>query len=302
MENRTIVVKLGTSVLTGGSARLNRAHMVELVRQCAALHRHGHRVVLVTSGAIAAGREHLGHPPLAPTLPNKQMLAAVGQTQLIRVWQDLFNLYGLHIGQMLLTRADLEDRERYLNARDTLRTLLDHRIIPVINENDAVATAEIKVGDNDNLSARAAILADADLLVLLTDQKGLFTADPRTNPDAQLIEEVQTIDDTLRSLAGDSVSGLGTGGMATKLQAADVARRAGVDVVIATGQIPEVIGRLAAGERVGTLFPALASPLEGRKSWILAGPLLTAKCRWIRGPWPPCRRRAPACCPRASSR
>ena len=194
MENRTIVVKLGTSVLTGGSAHLNRAHMVELVRQCAALHRHGHRVVLVTSGAIAAGREHLGHPPLAPTLPNKQMLAAVGQTQLIRVWQDLFNLYGLHIGQMLLTRADLEDRERYLNARDTLRTLLDHRIIPVINENDAVATAEIKVGDNDNLSARAAILADADLLILLTDQKGLFTADPRTNPDAQLIEEVQTIE------------------------------------------------------------------------------------------------------------
>ena len=138
----------------------------------------------------------------------------VGQTQLIRVWQDLFNLYGLHIGQMLLTRADLEDRERYLNARDTLRTLLDHRIIPVINENDAVATAEIKVGTTTT-SARAAILADADLLILLTDQKGLFTADPRTNPDAQLIEEVQTIDDTLRKLAGDSVSGLGTGGMAT---------------------------------------------------------------------------------------
>jgi len=242
MENRTIVVKLGTSVLTGGSSQLNRAHMVELVRQCAALHRHGHRVVVVTSGAIAAGREHLGHPPLAPTLPNKQMLAAVGQTQLIRVWQDLFNLYGLHIGQMLLTRADLEDRERYLNARDTLRTLLDHRIIPVINENDAVATAEIKVGDNDNLSARA------------------------------VIEEVQTIDDTLRKLAGGSVGGLGTGGMATKLQAADVARRAGVKVVIATGQMPEVIGRLARGERIGTLFPALASPLEGRKSWILAGP------------------------------
>lgn len=272
MENRTIVVKLGTSVLTGGSSRLNRAHMVELVRQCAALHRDGHQVVVVTSGAIAAGREHLGHPVLAPTLPNKQMLAAVGQTQIIRVWQDLFNLYGLHIGQMLLTRADLEDRERYLNARDTLRALLDNRIIPVINENDAVAIAEIKVGDNDNLSARAAILADADLLILLTDQKGLFTADPRTNPDAQLIEEVQTIDDTLRKLAGDSVSGLGTGGMATKLQAADVARRAGINVVIATGQVPEVIGRLAKGERIGTRFPAIASPVEGRKSWILAGP------------------------------
>ncbi|MDO2947517.1 glutamate 5-kinase [Aeromonas simiae] len=272
MENKTIVVKLGTSVLTGGSSRLNRAHMVELVRQCAALHRDGHQVVVVTSGAIAAGREHLGHPSLAPTLANKQMLAAVGQTQIIRVWQDLFNLYGLHIGQMLLTRADLEDRERYLNARDTLRALLDHRIIPVINENDAVATAEIKVGDNDNLSARAAILADADLLILLTDQKGLFTADPRTNPDAQLIEEVQTIDDTLRKLAGGSVSGLGTGGMATKLQAADVARRAGINVVIATGQVPEVVGRLARGERIGTRFPALATPLEGRKSWILAGP------------------------------
>ncbi|MBZ6066735.1 glutamate 5-kinase [Aeromonas schubertii] len=272
MENKTIVVKLGTSVLTGGSSRLNRAHMVELVRQCAALHRDGHQVVVATSGAIAAGREHLGHPSIAPTLANKQMLAAVGQTQIIQVWQDLFNLYGLHIGQMLLTRADLEDRERYLNARDTLRALLDHRIIPVINENDAVATAEIKVGDNDNLSARAAILADADLLILLTDQKGLFTADPRTNPDAQLIEEVQTIDDTLRKLAGGSVSGLGTGGMATKLQAADVARRAGIDVVIATGQVPEVVGRLAKGERIGTRFPAIATPLEGRKSWILAGP------------------------------
>ncbi len=272
MENKTIVVKLGTSILTGGTQRLDRAHMVELVRQCAALQRNGHRVVVVTSGAIAAGRELLGHPSLAPTMPNKQMLAAVGQSHLIQIWQSLFAIYGLHVGQMLLTRADLEDRERYLNARDTLKTLLQHHIIPIINENDAVATTEIKVGDNDNLSARAAILADADLLILLTDQKGLFTADPRTNPDAQLIEEVQTIDDTLRKLAGDSVSGLGTGGMATKLQAADVARRAGIEVVIATGQLPEVIGRLAQGERVGTRFPAIATPLESRKSWILAGP------------------------------
>ena len=272
MEKKTIVVKLGTSILTGGTRRIDRAHMVELVRQLAALHRAGHQVVVVTSGAIAAGRELLGHPTLPATMPNKQMLAAVGQSHLIQIWQSLFAIYELHVGQMLLTRADLEDRERYLNARDTLNTLLAHRIVPVINENDAVATTEIKVGDNDNLSARAAILADADLLILLTDQQGLFTADPRSNPDAQLIARVDLIDDALRSLAGDSVSGLGTGGMATKLQAADVATRAGIEVVIASGKQPELIGRLAQGERVGTRFVAQANPLESRKSWILTGP------------------------------
>ena len=163
-----------------------------------------------------------------------------------------------------------------------------------------MATAEIKVGDNDNLSARAAILADADLLILLTDQKGLFTADPRTNPDAQLIEEVQTIDDTLRSLAGDSVSGLGTGGMATKLQAADVARRAGVNVVIATGQIPEVIGRLAKPAS-GWAPCSLPWPRrwKGARAGSWQGRPPMGKSRWIRGQWPPCRRRAPVCCPRA---
>ncbi|WP_024872738.1 glutamate 5-kinase [Tolumonas lignilytica] len=272
MKSKTIVVKLGTSILTGGTRKLDQAHMVELVRQCAALHRHGHQVVVVTSGAIAAGREKLGYPDLPPTMPNKQMLAAVGQCHLMQVWQNLFSIYGLQIGQLLLTRADLEDRERYLNARDTLQTLLHNRIIPVINENDAVAIAEIKVGDNDNLSARAAILADADLLILLTDQKGLFTADPRTNPEATLIEEVTEITDQLRSLAGDSISGLGTGGMSTKLQAADIACRSGIEVVIASGKTPEVVGRLANNEKVGTRFKAQSNPLEGRKSWILAGP------------------------------
>ena len=133
MEKKTIVVKLGTSILTGGTRRIDRAHMVELVRQLATLHREGHHVVVVTSGAIAAGRELLGHPTLVPTMSNKQMLAAVGQSHLIQIWQQLFAIYELHVGQMLLTRADLEDRERYLNARDTLKTLLAHRIIPVIN-------------------------------------------------------------------------------------------------------------------------------------------------------------------------
>ncbi|MGG2142477.1 glutamate 5-kinase [Symbiopectobacterium sp. RP] len=187
--SQTLVVKLGTSVLTGGSRRLNRAHIVELVRQCAQQHTAGHRIVIVTSGAIGAGREHLGYPELPATIATKQLLAAVGQSRLIQLWEQLFSIYGIHIAQMLLTCADLEDRERFLNARDTLRALLDNRIVPLINENDAVATAEIKVGDNDNLLALAAILADADKLLLLTDQAGLFTADPRSNPEAELIRE-----------------------------------------------------------------------------------------------------------------
>ncbi len=211
-NRQTIVVKLGTSVLTGGSRKIDRAHLVELVRQCAMLIRQGHKVIIVTSGAIAAGREHLNYPELANTIANKQMLAAVGQSRLIQEWESMFAIYGIHIGQMLLTRADLDDRERYLNARDMLQALLANNIVPVVNENDAVATAEIKVGDNDNLSALVAILAEADKLLLLTDQPGLFTADPRSNPDAELIREVHTIDETLHKLAGGSVSGLGTGG------------------------------------------------------------------------------------------
>ncbi|QUM82253.1 glutamate 5-kinase [Moritella sp. 5] len=272
MAKKTIVVKLGTSVLTSGTAKIDRAHMVELVRQCAQLYKQGHDIIVVTSGAIAAGREHLGAPELPPTMANKQMLAAVGQSQLIFIWQSLFNIYGLNVGQMLLTRADLDDRERFLNARDTMRALLDNRIVPIINENDAVAIAEIKVGDNDNLSALAAILANADTLMLLTDQEGLFTADPRNNPDAKLIEVVDVIDDELRQLAGGTVGGLGTGGMATKLQAAEIACRSGIDVVIAAGVAEDVVLRVAEGKRVGTLFPSHTSPLESRKQWILAGP------------------------------
>ncbi|EAR56590.1 gamma-glutamyl kinase [Photobacterium sp. SKA34] len=270
--SQTIVVKLGTSVLTGGTLKLDRAHMVELVRQCAMLRRQGHKIIIVTSGAIAAGREHLGYPELPKTMASKQLLAAVGQGRLIQEWESLFGIYGINIGQMLLTRADLHDRERYLNARDMLVALLDNGIVPVVNENDAVATTEIKVGDNDNLSALVGILGGADKLLLMTDQTGLFTADPRNNPDAELIREVHTIDETLRKLAGGTVGGLGTGGMATKLQAADVARRAGIEVIIAAGRRPDVIIDLAEGKSVGTRFLPLESPLESRKRWILAGP------------------------------
>lgn len=267
-----IVVKLGTSVLTGGTPKLDRPHMVELVRQCATLHRQGRDIIICTSGAIMAGRQQLAFPRLPNTVANKQMYAAVGQGRLMQEWASFFEIYGLQVGQMLLTRADVEDRRRFLNARDMLHALLEQKIIPIINENDAVATAEIKVGDNDNLSALVVLLAEADLLLLLTDQPGLFTADPRTNPDAELIPEVRAIDDTLRQLAGGSVSGLGVGGMATKLQAADIARRAGADVVIAAGRATNVINRIANNEPLGTRFPALEAPLENRKRWIFAAP------------------------------
>lgn len=270
-----VVVKFGTSVLTGGTNRLDKAHMVELVRQCAGVQAAGHQLVLVTSGAVAAGREQLGWPALPDDLPHKQMLAAIGQGQLVHLWQHLFGLYGLQVGQMLLTRADLENRERYLNARDTLATLLQHGVIPLINENDAVATTEIKVGDNDNLSARVAIVAGAQLLLLLTDQRGLFTADPRACPDAKLIEEIQHIDASLQALAGNA-GAQGTGGMVTKLQAADVARRGGIGVVIASGHHRDVIAGAIAGDKVGSRFLPVAERLESRKRWLLAGPPATA--------------------------
>ena len=268
---KTIVVKLGTSVLTSGTTKLDRAQMVEIVRQCAYLQKLGHHIIVVTSGAIAAGKEHLNFPEIAPTIANKQMLAAVGQGQLVSEWEKLFKIYGLHVGQMLLTRADLDDHGRYLNARDTLKTLLKYKIIPIINENDAVSISEIKVGDNDNLSALVALLADADQLLLLTDQAGLFTADPRSNPDAQLIREIDEITDEIHALAGDSVSGLGTGGMATKIESATVANRGGIEVIIAAGSKKDVIINAANNQPVGTRFASAKCPLETRKNWIFAG-------------------------------
>ncbi len=268
---RRIVIKLGTSVLTGGTPHFNRAHMVELIRQCAELHHRGKEVIICTSGAIAAGRERLGFPDIPDTVINKQMLAAVGQSRLMLTWENLFDIYNIHVGQVLLTRADVENRDRYLNARDALQALLEYRLIPIINENDAVATAEIKVGDNDNLSALVALLAEADLLILLTDQSGLFTADPRSNPDAELIPRIETIDKEVLKLASGSVSGLGVGGMITKLQAAEVARRGGTEVVIAAGRELNVITRIMTGESIGTRVPAVKTPLENRKRWIFAG-------------------------------
>lgn len=272
-QHKTIVLKFGTSVLTQGTKTLNRPHMVEIVRQCAELSKQGYRLVIVTSGAMAAGRDYLKQPNLPAALAYKQLLAAVGQSQLIQTWQHLFELYDIYIGQMLLTRADLEDRERFLNARDTLDALLNQGIIPVINENDAVATAEIKVGDNDNLSALVAILANADQLYLLTDQQGLYDSDPRTNPHAKLLNEIPKIDDSIRQMAGGSGTILGTGGMTTKVIAADIATRSGIETIIAPGGQTNVILDLAHGNNIGSKFLPSHEHLQNRKQWLFATPI-----------------------------
>lgn len=266
----TLVVKVGTSTLTGGTTRLSRPHMLDLIRQIVTLQRQGERVVLVTSGAIAAGRELLNYPDLPNHLPAKQMLSAVGQGYLMQLYSMLFDLYDVRIGQVLLTHGDLSHRTRYLNARDTLNTLLDYGIVPVVNENDTVAVEEIKVGDNDHLSAHIAILLNAALLIILTDQDGLFDHDPRTDRDAHLISRVEHIDDRIMRLAGASVSGLGVGGMATKVQAARLATRSGTRVVIANGRTPDVLLRVMAGEELGTTFVPAVGHIESRKRWLLA--------------------------------
>lgn len=268
---KRIVVKVGTSVLTAGKSRLYKPGMAEIVRQLAELHAAGCEVALCSSGAIQAGRDRLGWKAKPRSVAEKQMLAALGQSRLMFEWERLFEIYDIHVGQVLLTRSDFEARNRFLNARDTFRALINHRIIPIVNENDAVTTEEIRVGDNDNLSAMVAVLAEADLLIMLTDQKGLYTADPRSNPDAKLIQEVQMIDDDIRHLAGGKGE-MGTGGMATKLQAAETATRAGTDVIIAAGAEKNIITRIIEKQDVPyTRFPAVKNPVRNRKRWLLAG-------------------------------
>ena len=273
MNYPRIVIKLGTSTLTAGTPRLSPPRMVELVRQMVELHQAGRELLLVTSGAISAGRERLSSPQLPKDIPLKQMLAAVGQPRLMALYEQLFGLYGVVVGQVLLTRTDLADRRGYLNSRNTLAALLSQGVIPIINENDTVATEEIRVGDNDTLSALVANLIEADLLVLLTDQPGLFTADPRKNPSARLVTDISEteIPEELWQAAGGSTNRLGTGGMITKLQAADLARRSGVKVIIARGSDPDVLLRLVSGEDLGTCFRPVANAVESRKRFLLAG-------------------------------
>lgn len=271
---RRLVAKLGTNLLTAGTERLDLEMMASLVGQVARLRTEGHDVVVVTSGAIAAGRHRLGDLPHRRGVPVRQVLSAVGQGYLMHAYDELFAWHDLVIAQALLTRHDLADRLAYLNARGTLLALLELGVIPIVNENDAVAVEEIaetKIGDNDTLSALVANLIDADLLAILTNTKGLFTADPHLDPEARLIERIERVDATVEALAGGAISSRSIGGMVTKVRAARLATLSGVDVVIADGHEPAVLERLARREPIGTFFPAQVDRMESRKRWMLAG-------------------------------
>ncbi|MFW6150086.1 MAG: glutamate 5-kinase [Chloroflexota bacterium] len=273
MTYRRYVVKLGTTLLTSGTDQLDREVMAPLVEQVARLRQVGREVIVVSSGAIAAGREKLNVAERR-NAPFKQVLASVGQSRLMNTYEALFGEHDITIAQALLTKSDLCQRSGYLNARNTLLALLELGIVCIVNENDVVALDEIeefKFGDNDNLSAMVANLVDADLLVLLTDTGGLYTADPHVDPHAELVRRVQRIDDEVGKLAGRTASQQGVGGMVTKIEAARLATSSGVHVLIAGGREPQVLERIDRGEEIGTLFPAVSSKMESRKRWLLSG-------------------------------
>ena len=273
LRYKRVVVKAGTGVLTAGADHLDHDAMSDLVRQLAQLHSAGGEVLLLTSGAMATGRHILGVSQTRRDIPFRQVLSAVGQGRLMQVYEEMFAFYGIHVAQALLTRSALSDRLGYLNVRNTLMALLDMRVVPVINENDVVAVDEIgeKFGDNDQLSALVANIMDADLLAILTDTEGLYTADPHIDPDATLIRRVDIIDESIEALAGKSHSDYSQGGMPTKLEAARLATASGIPTIICSGSEPDVIMRLARGEEMGTLFAPSASRMESRKRWMLSG-------------------------------
>jgi glutamate 5-kinase len=274
LKYRRIVVKLGTRLLTGGSDHLNLDIMSSLVAQVARLHEQGAEPIIVSSGAIASGRHKLGLTRKIKGIPYKQVLASVGQSRLMNVYEQLFERHNITIAQALLTRAALADRAGYLNARNTLLALLELRVVCIVNENDVVATDEIqeaRFGDNDNLSAMVANLVDADLLMILSDIGGLYTSDPHHDPAARLVPQVKRIDSSIESMAAGTAGNLGTGGMVTKLEAARLATASGVRAIIANGTEADVILRLASGEALGTHFLPTTSRLESRKRWMLSG-------------------------------
>ncbi len=271
-KTKRVVVKIGSSLLTDGGRGLNKQAIADWVMQMATLRQQGVDVVLVSSGSVAEGMVRLKLKSRPKTLHELQAAASVGQMGLVRRFEDEFQLHNLLAAQVLLTHDDLSDRQRYLNARSTLLTLLDFGVVPVINENDAVATEEIRFGDNDTLGALVVNLVEADLLILLTDQIGLFDANPSLNPDAKLISSVSVNDTLLDEVAGGSISGLGRGGMSTKVRAARLAARSGAATVIVSGKIDNVVNRVFAGEELGTYLIPNIAPLAARKQW-LAGQL-----------------------------
>ncbi|WP_317933082.1 glutamate 5-kinase [Halioxenophilus sp. WMMB6] len=265
------VIKIGSALLTDNGRQLDSAAIAGWVGQMAAIAAQGKEVILVSSGAVAAGMSRLGWRQRPTRIHELQAAAAVGQMGLVQTYQELFQTFALHTAQVLLDHDDLSNRERYINARSTLNTLLELGVVPVVNENDTVVTDEIRFGDNDSLAALVANLVDADMLVILTDQDGMYTADPRKDPSAELISETKAGAPELEAMAGDG-GALGRGGMITKVRAARLAARSGTHTLVVGGRIEQVLSRLVAGDALGTLFVADQQPQQARKQW-LAGQL-----------------------------
>jgi glutamate 5-kinase len=259
-----IVVKVGTTTLTHSTGLLNLKRIDNLARQLADIHNQGIQVVLVTSGAIGAGMGKLGLKVRPKTMPEKQAAAAVGQGTLIHMYEKFFSEYGKTIAQILLTKEDIVDEARYFNARNTFSALLSQGVIPIVNENDAVVTDEISVGDNDTLSAMVTSLIEADLLIILSDIDGLYDSNPRINSDAKIIYNVKKITDEIKDFAEGAGSNLGTGGMATKIKAAEIVIAANASMIIAEGSQPNIINEILEGSEIGTLFQRNMKDLKGR--------------------------------------
>jgi glutamate 5-kinase len=271
-QAKRVIVKIGSALLTGGGRGLDQGAIAGWVAQIADLRRSGVQVLLVSSGSVAEGMSRLGWKVRPRSLHQLQAAASVGQMGLVQTYESLFQQHRLHTAQVLLTHEDLSNRQRYLNARSTLLTLLELGVIPIINENDTVATEEIRFGDNDTLAALVANSLEAELLVILTDQLGLYDRDPTLHPAAELVAQANIDDPRLSAMVGESRSGLGRGGMITKLRAARLAARSGTATVIACGNLPAVLTRVMEGAAVGTFLVPDLSPMLARKRW-LAGQL-----------------------------
>lgn len=264
---RRVVIKIGSGVLSDPQG-IEPSQINVIAGQIAQLRLQGYEVIIVSSGAVAAGKSSLGIVGRPPTIPLKQAAAAIGQTVLMRAWGEAFLHHGLTVAQVLLTRDDLANRRRYLNSRNTLMTLLDHAVIPIINENDTVVVDEIRFGDNDNLSALVTSLVEANLLVILSDVSGLYDRDPRHDPSAQLIPYVERINDEIIAMAGSAGTDLGTGGMATKIKAAKRATLSGIGTAIVNGRVENSLLAFFAGEEIGTLFLPASNRMAAKKHWI----------------------------------
>ena len=274
---KRIVIKVGSSTITYGNGKRNFSRIDRLAREIADLENQGKEIILVSSGAVAVGVDRLGLAAKPKTIPGKQAAAAVGQGVLMHTYEKIFAEYGQIVAQVLLTRMDSVDRHRYTNSRNTFLALLEHKVIPIVNENDVVAIDELKIGDNDNLSALVAGIVDADLLIILSDIDGLYTANPQNDPNAKLVPEVTDITPEIEASAGDAGSKVGTGGMFTKIQAAKMATSSGINMVIASGEEKDAISRILDGEEIGTLFVSRENRLQFRKRWLAFGARIAGK-------------------------